>query len=240
VLALLLRYCLISFLPAYARWDAKIASYALPVLKEENGIPPTEAMRRAEWVITAAYSLALAPLCAWLLNVCQLPSRAKALRRTVSGLDKLLLQAQQLESPIAFTLQSGKIYVGMVVDAIDPSQDADVVTILPILSGLRDELGQMKLTTDYEHVYSALRAGLAPALGLSSDWLERFRLAIRIDSITSAALFSPAVYAEFNPNWRQQLGNASKRADQGSASVKPTAKKSQSLIDLVLALIFGK
>jgi hypothetical protein len=241
LLALLLRFCMISFSPVYARWDAQIADYVLPVLKEESGMAPTEATRRAEWVITAAYSLVLAPLCAWLLNVCRLPSRANALRRTVSGLDKLLLQAQQLESPVAFTLHSGKIYIGMVVDTLDPSQDADVVTILPILSGLRDELGRTKLTTDYEHVYSALQAGRASALGLSSDWLERFRLAIRIESITSAALFSPAVYAEFNPNWREQLSSTSEGEDQDAdASARASSKKSKSLIDAVLALVLGK
>jgi hypothetical protein len=43
-------------------------------------------------------------------------------RAPVYGLGKLLLQAQQPDSPVAFTLHSGKIYVEMVVDAIDPSR----------------------------------------------------------------------------------------------------------------------
>jgi hypothetical protein len=211
LLALILRLVLIARWPAYARVDIQLATYVRPVLKEETVMVAAEAMRRAEWVISAMYSLVLAPVCAGLLNL--IASRSAALQKSVSGLDKLLLQAQQHSLPISFTLNSGKVYIGLVVDTPNPSSETEVVTILPILSGYRNETGRMQLTTDYETLYSALRDGRAKALGLGEDWLTQFRLTISTDSIVTAALFSPTVYAEFNPGWKRSLA----KAHQGSA-----------------------
>jgi len=242
LLALLLRFGLMAASGTYARWDCALANYVLPVLKPDSGAGAAADMRRAEWVITAMYSLVLAPVCAWLLNL--VTSRDLALRRAVRGLDKLLLQAQQLESPVAFTLSSGKVYIGLVVDAPDPGGDADVVTILPILSGYRNERGRLQLTTDYERLYDALESGRAGVLGLPGDWMSQFRLAIRIESLATAALFSPAIYAEFNPGWREKLGEQSADDErEGSAGARrsPGARRPpdwwSAIVEAVLALV---
>jgi hypothetical protein len=232
--ALLLRTVLIDDWPRYARIDSALVNYVRPVLREETGAGPSEAARRDEWVITAAYSLALAPLCAALLNL--VTSRRWALRRSVGGLDKLLLEAQELELPLSITLSAGKIYVGMAVDAPNPDRDADVITILPLFSGYRDDRGRMQLTTDYEGVYSALQEGRAAELRLPGDWLTQFRLAIRVDSIISAALFSPVVYTEFNAGWRERLAEL-KREDGAAAA---PADESRGTLDRVLAWIFRR
>jgi hypothetical protein len=71
-------------------------------------------IKRAQWVVTAAYSLALGPIVALFPNL--VTSRRWALRRSVEGLDKLLLKAQEQALPVSFTLNSGKIYIGVVVD----------------------------------------------------------------------------------------------------------------------------
>ena len=92
----------------------------------------------------------------------------------------------------------------------------DVITILPMFSGYRDPRGRMVLTSNYEAVYTKLEAGEAAALGLSPDWLAQFELSIRADTIVSAAMFSPAIYASFNPDWEQQI------AQQGN---KPPAQE---------------
>ena len=51
-------------------------------------------------------------------------------------------------------------------------------------------------------VYSLL---LGIGCGLPADCRADFELQIRADEIVSAAKFSPAIYTEFNPDWRQRL-----------------------------------
>ena len=92
----------------------------------------------------------------------------------------------------------------------DPARDSVAVTLLPILSGNRDADGRLTLITDYETVYANLRAGRAMQLGLPADWEEsQFELLVRADEIVIAARFSPVIYAEFNPGWRQQIAQPS-------------------------------
>lgn len=95
------------------------------------------------------------------------------------------------------------MYIGLVVAPLDLVQEPVVVPLLPILSGHRDPEGRLNLTTDYEAVYSTLEHGRAAQLGLPADWLCRFSLAVRADEIVTAAVFSPAIYTEFNPGWKE-------------------------------------
>jgi len=213
ILALSLRLTLISMLPAYAHLDIKLAGYVRPALKEEANLAQADDEIRAQWVLTAAYSLGLGPMCAWLLN--GVTSRRWALRRSVEGLDKLLFEAQQQALPVSFTLNSGKIYIGIIVDTPNPAGEDKITTILPMFSGYRGPAGRMNLTTDYQKLYESLHAGKAVALGLpKDDWISHFKLTFSADTISTAALFSPAVYAEFNPAWKQQIDLPEKHEPQ--------------------------
>ncbi len=157
----------------------------------------------AEWFVIAAYSLLLVPLCAPILNF--FTPRSLAQRLSLGTLDKLLLQAQQQRMPIQVTLNTGKVYVGLVTAITDPNREVDMLKLIPMFSGYRDAENRMVLTTDYEQVYKALRGGRAEALKLPTNWLSQFELAIRADTILTATLFSPAVYAEFRPDRRASI-----------------------------------
>jgi hypothetical protein len=63
------------------------------------------------------------------------------------------------------------------------------------------------MTTDYERVYDTLDESpeKAKKLGLPRIWEPNFYLVLRADQIVSASMFSPAVYSEFNPGWRDTI-----------------------------------
>jgi hypothetical protein len=63
-LALTLRVYLVGKYPSYAGFDSELSSYVRPVLKEEAGAQAIDEIKRAQWVVTAAYSLVLGPIVA--------------------------------------------------------------------------------------------------------------------------------------------------------------------------------
>jgi hypothetical protein len=145
--------------------------------------------------------------------------RVWALQRSISPFYTFLLEAYQEGIPVSLTLNTGKVYIGLVVETLDPLREPVAVRLLPIFSGNRDAEGRLNLTTDYEALYSTLSRGRASQLGLPADWSSQFDLAIRADDIVTATPFSAAIYAEFNPDWkernnrRNQPGTASAAAD---------------------------
>ena len=90
------------------------------------------------------------------------------------------------------------------VSITDPN-GIPTITIVRVFSGHRDAHGRMLLTTDYDRVYAELERGGATQLGLPADWKLQFHLAIRADTIVTATLFSPSVYARFTADWQERL-----------------------------------
>jgi hypothetical protein len=208
-IALALRIVLIKHFPAYRDFDSALAEYIRPVLRKEPGLTLAERTRRLEWIVTAIYSLLFGAVSGPVSNV--FTPRHWALQRSISAFYRFLLQAQRKYLAVSLTLNTGKVYIGLIVTPFDPLREPVVVPLLPVLSGYRDTEGRLNLTTDYGTVYSNLRHGRAAQLGLPTDWLSQFALCIRADEIITAALFSPAIYAEFNPDWKQQFSQQKAR-----------------------------
>jgi hypothetical protein len=202
-LALCIRTLLASDSLAYLNFDSALVEYVRPVLKAESGLAWIAQGRRADWVVTAIYSLLLGIGCGVMANL--VTPRWWALQRSFSAFDALLLQAHLEEIPVSLTLKTGKVYIGLVSMCPNPTREPVAVTLLPMLSGNRDADGRLTLTTDYDAVYSTLRAGRAMQLGLPADWQSQFELQIRADEIVTAAPFSRAIYGEFNPDWKQRM-----------------------------------
>lgn len=207
-IAIGVRQALLTLGSGYRVFDDGLVQYIKPALKEEGGLGAAELRSRAEWVVTAVYSLAIGPVAAWVLNL--FTPRWWALERSLSGLDRLLLQAQLADMPVCLTLTTGKVYIGPVVSITDPN-GMPMVTLLPVFSGYRDAEGRMTLTTDYDRVYADLERGGAAQLDLPTDWQSRFQLAIQAQTIVTAALFSPSVYAKFTPDWREQMARTHRK-----------------------------
>jgi len=212
-IALALRIMLVGHFSLYRAFDSMLVEYVRPVLKVESGAALPDVTRRVEWIVTAIYSLLLGAVCGPVFNL--LTPRNWAQQRGVGALYRFLLQAGQEDLPVCLTLNTSKVYIGLVIEPLDAIREPVVVPLLPILSGYRDPEGRLNLTTDYEAVYSSLRHGRAAQLGLPTDWLSRFALAIRADEIVTAALFSPAIFADFNPDWQERL---KRRSQPGNAS----------------------
>lgn len=206
--ALGLRQGLMAVASGYKALDNSLVEYVKPVLKEESGVSAGELRSRAAWVITSVYSLLIGLLAAPALNL--FTPRWWALERSVGALDRLLLRAQRAEMPVSLTLTTGKVYIGPVVSITDPDP-IPTVTILPVFSGHRGDDGRVVLATDYGKVYADLERGGAKQLDLPPDWKLNFHLSIRADTIITASLFSPSIYARFTPNWREQLAEQSRK-----------------------------
>jgi hypothetical protein len=199
-LAFVLRLLALIYWPDFRDGtDAALVAFIEPTLKDPHTSP------QMYLVMAAIYSLPLGAVLALLLNA-TLPQRW-AIVRGLSNMDQLLHEAQQMDMPVSITLSSGKVYVGLVVRISDPDRPPPSIVLFPMLSGRRDEAGRLNITTDYEAVYDSLDA--APerreSLGLSPTWEPNFYLVLRADQITSATMFSPAVYSEFNPGWREAM-----------------------------------
>jgi hypothetical protein len=202
-IALVLRVALVLNIPSYLIFDSTLVEYVKPALKEEPGLGSPERTRRAEWVVTAVYSLLLGTACGVAANI--FTPRRWALKRSANAFDRLMLDAQQDGRALALTLNTSNVYVGLVVEAPDPIREPAAVTLLPTFSGRRDAEGRLILTTDYETIYSTLERRRAVQPGLSIDWSSQFELTIRADEIVTAAPFSVDIYGEFNPGWRQRI-----------------------------------
>lgn len=189
--------------PSYGAFDARLIQYVIPILKDDSATPhPLEQAQRAAWVVTAVYSLIIGPICAWLLNLVT-PARWAA-RRSLGPLDRLLMRAQEEGTPAMLTLNTGKVYIGLVESITDPAVEPTAVTVLPMLSGYRDAQGRMELTTDYEAIYESLDVPTLPGSTAAPN-LSQFYLLIRADAIVTASQFSTTVYAQFHPGWREHL-----------------------------------
>jgi hypothetical protein len=216
-LALGARTYLVPLSPTLQSLDRQLIEYVGPALKDEptgegkkeEELHASTMKRRAEWVVIALYSLLFGPLTAWTLN--RFTPRRWAQKRTVGALDRLLLRAQEERTPVSVTVNGGKVYIGLVASITDPDDDPAVIQLLPMLSGYRDVQGRLTLTTDYSELYAKLRAGKAQQLKLAANWTEQFHIAIRADSILSVNLFSTAIYAEFNPDWKQRIAVQNQR-----------------------------
>lgn len=199
--ALLIRVWLLATFPAYNSLESAVAEYIAPALKSPSN------PRQVELVITAGYSLALGPLLAVILNL--FTPKHWSLRLSFSALDDLLYRAQQADMPVCITLDTGKVYVGLVVSITDPDRQPASITLFPMFSGSRDDQGRLQLTTDYERVYKTLNSEPKKLgqLGLLDAWEENFEVVLRAASIVTATMFSPSLYAEFNPGWRKSIGS---------------------------------
>ena len=221
-LAFLIRLLALVYWPAYRdNVDAVLVAFVEPTLQGPHTAPQTHL------VIAAIFSLPLGVALALLLNAF-LPQRW-AITRGLSNFDRLLHDAQQRDMPISVTLTNGKVYVGLVVRITDPDQPPPSIVLFPMLSGHRDAAGRLTITTDYETVYDTLdESSQKPEeLGLPEVWEPNFYLVLRADQIVSATPFSPAVYSEFNPGWRETIETRDKPAPRKEMliEIKPPTRK---------------
>lgn len=108
-----------------------------------------------EYFGTCALSFVLAVFTTWLINVFTAKSDAIAAAIDSVGNElELLFSYSAVESaPIQVTLKNDKVYIGWIEILPQPSQ-CPYIRLIPLFSGYRDRRKELKITTDYSHVYN--------------------------------------------------------------------------------------
>lgn len=124
------------------------------------------------------------------------PSRRfKTLIKIVNPMERILFDACANAYPICITLDSNKVYVGL-LETVPPVDDGRIeyLRMLPLLSGFRDQNSlTINFTTNY---YEHYRDG---ELDKSSEWLtlDLFSIVIPEREVVSISNFDIDVYKKF-------------------------------------------
>ena len=122
------------------------------------------------------------------------------LRRAIINNDFELLIFHSFESaqPIMFTLTTGKVYVGRIVRAPNPTEQRKAIRITPLLSGYRDDKSQeFNLTTVYYDIIHELDKPRNQRVEyLRPLSAEDFEVVFPSDNVCSSHLFDLDTYVE--------------------------------------------
>lgn len=121
--------------------------------------------------------------------------RSKALWSAWQKNDLELICAYALSEfkPIAITLDTQKVYVGMVSDTIEPSDTESYLSILPLYSGYREkETHLFKLNHKYTSLINGLIRQDADVINSSLDYV----IAIPLEKIVTLHIFNDNLYQE--------------------------------------------
>lgn len=140
------------------------------------------------WV-TCVLSVFLGRFSPKIINWCRKEHKVQMLYDAVrqDALESLLLGAINDEKTIAITTPLRKVYVGWPIETAEPNMERKYVAMLPLMSGYRDECGEVHFTTSYDWAYT----------GKNSPDAGRFLVVFPVNQITSASFFEPTIYAEF-------------------------------------------
>jgi len=118
----------------------------------------------------------------------------RALDRMNADFEIILFRAVYNQQPVCFTLKSGKVYVGSVQGAVDPTDSRDMIRILPQMSGYRNATThKIKFTTFYRDIYTQLETDS----NLSHLNRDRFEVAFGFQDVQSVNIFDYAAYNKF-------------------------------------------
>ena len=91
-------------------------------------------------------------------------------------------------SLVELTLETGKSYVGLVLESGISTPSESDVSIVPIFSGYRDDEQQLQLTTSYMDAILKVPP--------KDDFLYEFELVLSKSQIASARRFDVAIFAD--------------------------------------------
>ena len=114
------------------------------------------------------------------------------LRAITDQLERLLAKSLSSGSLIQVTLSNSKVYVGTVLESLDPTSPAKYFKIQPWMSGHRAEDGTVEFTTFYDDVLAAFERDET-----KRAVVESFQLVIPIDKVLTASGFDVAAYERF-------------------------------------------
>lgn len=171
-------------------------------------------------------SFALGPISAAVLNAAEdylLDSSsdeagARALRKAIAydDFETILYRAATKTLPVSISMSDGKVYVGFVCRSLNPGEKREMLRILPIMSGYRDQTThKLEFTTLYSQCYEELersRSGCktagcpgayeSPVAHLDD---EDFEIVIERSLIRTLNIFDIEAYVYFKKMDKEQL-----------------------------------
>lgn len=101
--------------------------------------------------------------------------------------------------PISLTLDSDKVYVGFVSDFDPIDGKVEYLTILPLLSGYRDDHKKLQFTTNYYEHYEKNIGDKAetPTNPEMQAILNKFKIIVPFSEIVSVSGFDVDAYKQF-------------------------------------------
>ena len=110
--------------------------------------------------------------------------------------EKLIARSVFTNTPIMFTLEDGKIYVGWTNAAPNPVHARRSVRFLPLMSGYRDsKTHKVTFVTDYYEIFNKISSPECSELNHLSA--EDFEVVVPVDRICSSHLFDLVVFNHF-------------------------------------------
>ena len=131
-------------------------------------------------------------------------------------LERLLSRALVNAEAVQVTLSTGKVYVGYVLEALDPDLPTKFIKLQPLMSGQRSDSGQVHYTTFYDQILADFEAN--PATKAAAD---SFQVVIPVDKITTLSGFDLDAYVHFLAETESRI--ESKAADTDPASATAVA-----------------
>ena len=114
-----------------------------------------------------------------------------------------ILQAMDGNLKITVTLNNGKVYIGRVT-SVRRQADSKWLTLVPMLSGYRNDRQELHITTRYLEALNSLNEGESRRLS-TQDML----ITLPVEKITSLQFFDTRFYATFNPPENGESGRES-------------------------------
>lgn len=122
-------------------------------------------------------------------------AKARNLRRAWASddLSSLINFATEYLKPIAVTLESRKVSIGLVARTNEPDHDQGYITLLPYYSGYREhETLHLHITNRYDAVFKVIDDET------SEINIEDLYIVLPLGKIVSAHIFNDAVYERVN------------------------------------------
>ena len=123
-----------------------------------------------------------------------------AIRNRGDDIEHLLVRSVERTMPIQVTLNSRKVYVGNVVEMVEPQNDRKTLRLLPLLSGYRDENDfSLVFTTEYTRIYEqVLKPAESATDGTPALQIEDFEIVVQLRDVVSINLFDFNTYLHFS------------------------------------------
>lgn len=159
--------------------------------------------------VTSIYSLGLGFVSGYALNF--VTSRDLSVFRSIADDDfeRLLHDAIDLDLPISATMENDKVYIGFVLTTSDVLRGRMSFTILPLISGYRDERRELVMTTFYGDAYEQMSERKMDDTNLTPD---DFRIVLPKSKIQSVNLFDLTVYEMFKQENTHSRKKAKRKA----------------------------